>query len=40
MVTKYLSYEDSFDTDTVKDLTTQTINFKQKGHTHENWMGV
>lgn len=21
-------------------LTTETVNFKQKGHTHENWMGV
>lgn len=32
--------ETSFDLDEFKENLHEVINFKQKGHTHENWMGV
>jgi thioredoxin-dependent peroxiredoxin len=32
--------ESSFDLGEFKDKLHETVNFKQKGHTHENWMGV
>ena len=32
--------ETSFDLDEFKEKLGETVNFKQKGHTHENWMGV
>ena len=32
--------ENSFDFDDFKENLEETINFKPKGHTHENWMGV
>lgn len=32
--------ETSFDLDLFKEKLDETVNFKQKGHTHENWMGV
>ncbi|WP_072679549.1 redoxin family protein [Arcobacter sp. LA11] len=30
----------SFDLEEFKEKLSQTVNFKQKGHIHENWMGV
>ncbi|WP_320035650.1 redoxin family protein [Halarcobacter sp.] len=32
--------ETSFDLDEFKNALDEVVNFKQKGHTHENWMGV
>lgn len=32
--------ETSFDLDEFKNNLHEVVNFKQKGHTHENWMGV
>ena len=32
--------ETSFDLDEFKTKLDETVNFKQKGHVHENWMGV
>jgi len=32
--------ETSFDIEEFKEKLHDTVNFKQKGHTHENWMGV
>ena len=32
--------ESSFDLKTFKEKLEETVNFKQKGHSHENWMGV
>lgn len=32
--------ETSFDLEEFKEKLDETINFKQKGHVHENWMGV
>ncbi len=32
--------ETSFDLEAFKEKLEETVNFKQKGHTHENWMGV
>ena len=35
-----LDIETSFDLKIFKEKLDEVINFKQKGHTHENWMGV
>ena len=32
--------ETSFNLELIKKKLEETVNFKQKGHTHENWMGV
>lgn len=32
--------ETSFDLEKFKTMLLEVVNFKQKGHTHENWMGV
>lgn len=32
--------EDEFDLDEFEKALDEVVNFKQKGHTHENWMGV
>ena len=32
--------ETSFDLEEFKEKLSETVNFKQKGHSHENWMGV
>lgn len=32
--------ETSFDLDKFKEQLDEVVNFKQKGHTHENWMGA
>lgn len=34
------SLESDFDLDIFEEALIATINFKQKGHTHENWMGT
>ncbi|XPV68500.1 MAG: redoxin family protein [Halarcobacter sp.] len=43
-VIKYIeipsNIETSFDLDKFKEQLDEVVNFKQKGHTHENWMGV
>lgn len=35
-----LNIETSFDLEEFKASLKEVVNFKQKGHTHENWMGV
>ena len=35
-----LNLEDKFELEEFKEILTETINFKTKGHSHENWMGV
>lgn len=40
---KYANYPLTFEAnqiDKIYDITMETVNFKQKGHSHENWMGV
>jgi thiol peroxidase len=40
---KYVSYPLTFEAnqiDEIYNITIQTVNFKEKGHSHENWMGV
>lgn len=35
-----LNIETSFNLELFKEKLDETVNFKQKGHTHENWMGA